>query len=115
VLLNRLEEKVTIQQGDLFASVQGQRFDRILFNPPFHRGTPTDGFSTAWRSNDVVERFAAGLAEHLTAVGFALVLLSTAGDLAGFLQTFAANQLQTTIVTQRDMGNEVFTLYRLDV
>ena len=115
VLLNQLENKVTIHHGDLFAPVQGQRFDRILFNPPFFRGTPGDGFSLAWRANDTVERFAAGLSEHLTAVGFALVILSTDGDLPGFLQTFTDNQLQTTIVAQRDMGNEILTIYRLNL
>ncbi|MCB8945197.1 MAG: methyltransferase [Ardenticatenaceae bacterium] len=115
VLLNQQEEKVTIHHGDLFAPVLGQRFDRILFNPPFFRGTPNGGFSTAWRANDTVERFAAGLAEQLTADGYALVILSTDGDLPGFLQTFAANQLQTTIAAQRDMGNEILTVYRLSV
>lgn len=114
VLLNRLEDKITICQGDLFAPVPGQQFDRILFNPPFYRGTPKGGFSTAWRAEDTVERFAANLPQHLKPAGFALVILSTDGDLSGFLQTFADNSLHTTVIAQCDLGNEILTVYRLD-
>lgn len=114
VLLNRLEGKVVVCQGDLFAPVFDQQFDCILFNPPFYRGTPRGGFSTAWQAEDTVERFAANLSQHLTPTGFALVILSTDGDLSGFLQTFADNRLQTTIMAQRDLGNEVLTVYRIE-
>jgi methylase of polypeptide subunit release factors len=114
VLLNRLEDKIAICQGDLFAPVPGQQFDVILFNPPFYRGTPTGGFSTAWRAENTVERFAAGLRQHLKVTGFALVILSTDGEQAGFLQTFSDNCWQTSVVAQRDLGNEILTIYRLD-
>jgi methylase of polypeptide subunit release factors len=114
VLLNRLEDKIAICHGDLFAPVSGQQFDVILFNPPFYRGTATSGFSTAWRAEDTVDRFAAGLRQHLKVTGFALVILSTDGDQAGFLQTFADNCWQTSVVAQRDLGNEILTIYRLD-
>ena len=76
-LLNHLEHKVDLRYGDLFAPVAGERFDLILFNPPFLRGTPRDDRDRAWRSNDVVERFAANLRNHLKPGGSALVLLST--------------------------------------
>src|SRR5262249_54957822 len=33
-LLNRLEDRIEIREGDLFAPVQGERFDLVLFNPP---------------------------------------------------------------------------------
>src|SRR5579864_7638800 len=49
--LNHLEHKIDVRQGDLFAPVQGEKFDLILFNPPFLRGTPTDDRDKAWRSS----------------------------------------------------------------
>lgn len=113
VLLNRLEDKIVVCQGDLFTPVLDQQFDCILFNPPFYRGTPTGGFSTAWRAEDTVERFAANLPRYLKPAGFVLVILSTDGDLSGFLQTFVNNRLQAMIMAQRDLGNEVLTVYRL--
>ncbi|MBV9578159.1 MAG: methyltransferase, partial [Chloroflexi bacterium] len=35
-LLNNLE--VDVRQGDLFAPVESERFDVVLFNPPYYRG-----------------------------------------------------------------------------
>jgi SAM-dependent methyltransferase len=65
-LLNRLEAHIDVREGDLFEPVQGERFDLVLFNPPFFRGPPQDALDQAWRSPDVMERFAAGLPGHLT-------------------------------------------------
>jgi len=41
-LLNNLDHKIEVRHGDLFAPVAGERFDLILFNPPFLCGTPRD-------------------------------------------------------------------------
>lgn len=69
-----------VRQGDLFRPVQGERFDRICFNPPFFRGRP-DG---RWLGRalyggpalEVVRRFAAGAPRHLGPGGVAWALLS---------------------------------------
>src|SRR5882724_7624347 len=86
VFLNDVSDRVEVLQSDLFANVRGQRFDVVLFNPPFVRGVPEDDADRAWRSVDVAERFAAQLASHLKPRGFALVLLSTYGDAPHFLR-----------------------------
>ena len=52
-LLNHLEHKIDVRHGDLFAPVPGERFDLILFNPPFVQGAPRDDRDRAWRSNDI--------------------------------------------------------------
>ena len=62
-LLNHVEQKIEVRHGDLFAPCAGERFDLILFNPPFLRGPPRDDRDRAWRSTDVAERFAAGLGD----------------------------------------------------
>jgi methylase of polypeptide subunit release factors len=71
-LLNHREERIEVRHGDLFTPVREERFDLILFNPPFLRGIPRDDRDRAWRSNDVAERFAAGLGAHLNPGGFAM-------------------------------------------
>src|SRR4029077_16086132 len=76
VIMNRLEDRIEVVQGDLFAPLAGRRFDLVLFNPPFLRGMPRDDADRAWRSTDVAERFAAGLRAHLKPGGGALILLS---------------------------------------
>ena len=79
-LANDLEDRIDVRQGDLFGPLAGERFDLVLFNPPFLLGAPKDHRDAAWRSNDAARRFAAGLGEHLTTGGAALVLLSSFGD-----------------------------------
>lgn len=112
-LLNNLEDRIEVRQGDLFGPVEGERFDLILFNPPFFRGEPTGLFDMAWRSTDVMERFAAGLPHALTPDGRALILLSTDGDPDGMLKALAANSLRVETAVQRDYGNEIMTIYHV--
>jgi release factor glutamine methyltransferase len=110
-LWNRLDGAVDVRPGDLFAPVAGERFDLVLFNPPFFRGEPRGLFDLSWRATDVLERFAAGLPAALAPGGRALVLLSTDGDAAGMLRALAANGLAVEVAARRDYGNEVMTIY----
>jgi HemK-related putative methylase len=112
-LLNRLEDRIDVRQGDLFGPVEGERFDLILFNPPFFRGEPNGLFDLAWRATDVLERFAAGLPTALTDRGRALLLLSTDGDAAGMLRALEANGLRYEPAVRKDYGNEVMTIYEV--
>ena len=111
VLLNRLEDEVEIRQGDLFAPVEGERFALVLFNPPFFHGEPNGLFDLAWRSTDVMERFAAGLPAVLETSGRALVLLSNHGDGADMLSALQAQALVVDPIAQRRFGDETMTVY----
>jgi HemK-related putative methylase len=112
-LLNHVEHKIEVRHGDLFEPVARERFDLILFNPPFVKGTPQDDRDRAWRSSDVPERFAAGLGEHLKPGGSALVLLSTFGDGHAFLQQFCEQRFEISVLAQRRFINERLTIFRL--
>jgi methylase of polypeptide subunit release factors len=111
--LNHLEHKIDTRHGDLFAAAPGERFDLVLFNPPFYRGTPRDDRDRAWRSSDVAERFAAGLRAHLKPGGFALVLLSTFGDGRFFLEEFHRQDFEIAMLAQRRFVNERVTIFKL--
>jgi release factor glutamine methyltransferase len=110
VVLNRLQHEIQVLEGDLFLPVNGQRFDLVLFNPPFFRGQPKNRFELAWRSMDVFERFAAGLPDALLPDGRALIVLSTDGD-AGMLTALKQNGLKVEPVLRRNFGNEIMTIY----
>jgi release factor glutamine methyltransferase len=112
-LLHHLDDRIAVRQGDLFAPVAGERFDVVLFNPPYYRGAPRDALDHAWRSPDVIERFATGLRDHLTPGGSALVVLSTDGEAATFLRACAAAGFGANVVRRRDFSNEIITVYRL--
>ena len=110
-LLN--DVSIDVRQGDLFGPVADERFDLVLFNPPYYRGQPRDELDHAWRSTDVIDRFAAGLAQHLRRDGQALVVLSSDGEQDVFLRTFAAAGLSVTVAAQRDLINETLRVFRL--
>lgn len=114
VALNQLEHRIEVRHGDLFAPVSGERFDLIVFNPPFLRGTPRDDRDRAWRSNDVSERFAAGLRDHLQPGGSALVLLSSFGGSERFLEEFRLQRLAVTVLAERAFLTERLAVFRLE-
>jgi release factor glutamine methyltransferase len=99
------------RQGDLFEPVRGERFDLVLFNPPYYRGVPRDGLDHAWRSPDVIERFSFELADHLTPQGHALLVLSSDGEQSAFLQALASNGCTYRAIAERDFGNEQMTVH----
>jgi len=109
--LNGLEDRIDIREGDLYTPLAGERFDLVLFNPPYYRGEPKNLFDMAWRAADVMERFAAGLPERLTPDGHALILLSTDGDAAGMLSALRTNGFHVEPVARRHFGNEIMTVY----
>ncbi len=110
-LLHRLEERIDVRQGDLFAPVAGERFDLVLFNPPFFRGQPASDLDRAWRGTDVLERFAAGLPEALADGGTALLCLSTDGDGEALLAALCKGGFGIETAARRDLGNEVITVH----
>jgi release factor glutamine methyltransferase len=113
VLINSMEGTIEVVQGDLFGPVKGRRFDVVLFNPPFVHGVPRDDADRAWRSTDVAERFAAGLAEHLTPAGCGLLMLSTYGNAVRFLEPLRRWRFDLAIVATRTFVNERLFLVKL--
>lgn len=112
-LLNHLEQRIEVRHGDLFAPVAGERFDLILFNPPFVIGEPRTDRERAWRSTDVAARFAEGLGRHLKPGGAALLLLSTYGDAAAFLAPLLERGHRISRAAGRRYVGEHLTLYRV--
>lgn len=111
--LNHLEHRIELRHGDLFAPVSGERFDLVLFNPPFLRGTAIDDRDRAWRSNDIAGRFAAELGDHLKPGGMGLLLLSTFGDAAAFLGELTRHDFGISVLARRGFINEQLTIFRL--
>ena len=111
--LNGVEQRVEVRHGDLFAPVAGERFDLILFNPPFLSGAPRDDRDRAWRSVDVAERFAAGLTDHLAPEGAALVVLSSFGGAARFLEEFRRQGLAVSVLAARRFLTERIAVLRI--
>jgi release factor glutamine methyltransferase len=112
--LNHLEHRIELRHGDLFDPVRGERFDLVVFNPPFLRGAPRNDRDRAWRSTDVAERFAAQLGEHLKPGGSALLVLSTFGDSQIFLEELRQHGIAISVLAQRRFVNERLAIFRLE-
>lgn len=113
-LLNGSEERIDVRHGNLFEPLgHDERFDVVLFNPPYFRGEPADSYDHAWRSVDVVERFAAGLKHHLAGNGCACVVLSSDGESRAFLEAFRRNGYRVELLAERPLINETLTVYRI--
>lgn len=110
-LIHHLDQRIDARVGDLFDPVHGERFDLVLFNPPYYRGRPRDLPDAAWRSPDAFDRFLQQLPAHLTPDGRAFVVLSTDGEVGSALG--AAPQLLTRRIRERHFGNEILTVYEL--
>jgi methylase of polypeptide subunit release factors len=111
-LIHRLEDRIDVRQGDLFAPVAGESFDLVLFNPPFFRGQPASDLDRAWRATDVLERFAAGVGAVRRPAGELLMALSTDGQGEAVLRGLGEDGLAIDVAARRDFGNEVVTVYR---
>jgi release factor glutamine methyltransferase len=112
VLLNEADDRVEVRGGDLFEPVEGERFDVVLFNPPYYPGAPQDALDSAFRAADLPERFARGLAAHLRPGGYALLLLSSTGDSAAFLAELAVAGFAAEAEAEQRRIGEVLTVHR---
>jgi len=110
-ILNGVELRVRVFQGDLFAPVNGQSFDLVVFNLPFFRGIATTPLERAWRSPDILERCAFGLPSVLKNDGRAYFVLSNHGDPAGLLSALSRAGFSVERVTWRHFGVETMAIY----
>ena len=110
-ILNRVEDRMRVLQGDLFAPVQGRVFDIVLFNLPFFRGVARSPLEQAWMSPDIIERCAAGLPAVLDRNGCAYFVLSNHGDPKGLLAALSRAGLFVERLTWRHFGVESLAIY----
>lgn len=107
------EPLVDVRDGDLLAPVAGRRFDLILWNPPFFPGQPGTPFEIAWRSDDVIDRFAAALSEHLNPGGTALLAWSSQSDTQVLFARLGAHGFEPELVRSAHFGVERLAIYAL--
>ena len=102
VTINRLEDRIEVRDGDLWNALTTERFDLVLFNPPFlpasamARGKPARPWDLAWfEPSGLAERFAQGLPGRLTEHGKAWVVTSSHSS-TDWAEVLAAHGLSTT-------------------
>ncbi len=106
-----LAGRIDVRLGDLFVPVARERFDTILFNPPYYAGQPKDWRDHAWRSLDVPDRFARELSAHLSPLGCVYLVLSTDAPIERFLEPLRTCGYVVTLVQQQDHWNESLGIF----
>jgi release factor glutamine methyltransferase len=109
---------VHVREGDLFASVQGERFDLIVCNPPYFRGTPTTDAERAYYAGEEyqwLDRFASEARQHVKPGGKVLVVLGDAADLPAILRRLSAPGWRIRQVARRDIWIEVLYVFEMRV
>lgn len=112
-LLNNVENRMTVLNGDLFDPVAGRQFDLVLFNPPFFVGQPEGYLDHAWRAEDVFQRFANGLGQALSTGGQSLLLLSSIGEGEKLLMLLKDVGFSVHVAAEKKYYNELLTIYAI--
>ncbi len=111
VVINGLEDRVRVLEGDLFEPVHEQRFDLVIFNSPYHEGKPRDWNEYAWRGENVLHRFIQGLSAHVSPAGRALLSVSTELDLPAIKRELQETGFETREVRKRRIPGETLYVY----
>ena len=102
-------DSVDFRLGDLFEPVSGERFDLIVFNPPYLPILPEEALGApldlAWEAGPdgraVIDRFLEELPDHLTPNGRAMFVQSSLADISKTLRALGANGFQVKILRKR--------------
>jgi release factor glutamine methyltransferase len=111
VPMNNLEDRVRVLEGDLFQAVEKQRFDLVIFNPPYYEGKPREWAGYAWRGENVLYRFVEGLGAHLTSKGRALLSVSTEVDLPAVRKKLQEKGFEAREIRKLGIPRETIYVY----
>ncbi|MBU5558021.1 MAG: methyltransferase [Candidatus Aenigmatarchaeota archaeon] len=101
--------KVRAVVSDLFENIS-EKFDLIVFNPPYLPDNDNIKGSEAWNRRDVIERFIAAVGEHLSPDGKILLLVSSLTPAEEIVRALEKAGLSTEVVAQRKVPWETLSV-----
>jgi release factor glutamine methyltransferase len=117
VARNGFAQRVRCMQSDLFSAIPAhERFDTIIWNPPFYRASPQNDAERAWNAGaefEVLRAFAADAKLHLTTTGGILLVLSTDMNVERVLSFFSSEGFHHAAVSRRRILFETLTIFHL--
>ena len=104
-----VKDYIDFRLGDLFEPVFGERFDLIVFNPPYLPVRPEEALGApldlAWEAGPdgraVIDRFLGELPKHLTPNGRAMFVQSSLADISKTLRMLGTNGFQVKILREK--------------
>jgi release factor glutamine methyltransferase len=82
-LINGVADRVEIRKGDLFECVRGEKFDLIIFSPPYIPKVPHNLLESSWRGGrrlELVNRFIFEVSNYLRKKGRIQLIYSSLGN-----------------------------------
>lgn len=107
---------VDVREGDLFEALRDdERFDVIVFNPPYMEGVARGPLGQALHDphKSIATRFFAGARQHLAEGGHLRVLYSSIADPERLLAIASEHGWDHEVVAQQRTLFETYSIYRL--
>ncbi|WEU41036.1 MAG: methyltransferase [Candidatus Odinarchaeum yellowstonii] len=84
IKLNNVNDKVKALRSNLFSSLKSEKFNTIIFNPPYLKGDPENVVQQAWLHNspeNLIKKFAAESRDYLVKRGLIQIVYSSISGL----------------------------------
>ena len=111
IKLNKLTN-VDVKKSNLFSNVK-EKFDLIIFNPPYLQGKPKKHIEYAWYDNGLLKKFFEQANDYLSKKGRILVLYSTIADKKKFERLIKRNDYNFRIIASKYGLFEKFLIYSI--
>lgn len=108
-------KKIKIIRSDLFAGIKDEKFDVIVFNPPYVPSEKFETFSTDGGKDgcEVILKFIDQLKSHLNEKGVCYLLLSSHNNLKKIYTNVLKNHLTYNILQEKNMFFEKLIVLKI--
>jgi release factor glutamine methyltransferase len=117
ISINGFTDNYEVIESNLFANLSSvNKFDLILFNPPYYKGEPKNDFQKGFyggKNYEVVEEFFRNAKMFLSETGVIYVILSDDADLIMIEQIACKSGFKFNIEQTRKKYFETFYIYKL--
>ena len=115
-ILNNLQDRIDVRLGNMFEPTANEKFDLILYHPPFYIGKPTDWHETAFKGGEkdhVCHIFFRNVSKYLKPNGRVRMLWSTMADYEDMEKELEENNLVIRKIEKKDNITEILFIYEL--
>lgn len=111
---HKLESKISVIESDLFSNIY-EKFDLIIFNPPFRWFKPRDMLerSSLDEGYKTLTRFSEEAKDYLKEGGRMLMPFSTTGDIKYFESLIETNSYESEILAKENRNGWEYKVYKL--
>ena len=111
-------DHIDFRLGDLFEPVAGERFDLVIFNPPYLPTEPEEALdeplNRAWEAGPdgrrIIDRFLCELPNHLTPNGRVLFVQSSLANISKTIRVLETRGFRVNILQKKLPFEELFLL-----